>query len=547
MKNVMDFHSLFYSRKERTFQDSIILKFIKVTPVKRKRSENNKTNGKMFQTKFFVKTGNGISVSVCQKAFLNILGITRTRVETIAKNFFSNGTTLTEKRGGDRKTSKFANRINSIIKFVRRFPSIEAHYCRSKTKRQYLSSNLSINKMSKMYNESVCDSLKVKSSYFRKVFVTKFNLGFNVPRTDVCSTCTELCERVKNTNDPVRKTEAITLLRIHKLRAKKFYQLLKEPDNETLVLSFDMQKNQTLPKVPDQAAYYSRQLYFHNLTVVQGNSKSKLTKDNVFCYCWTEDSFGKDSNLVSSVIYDRLIKTDLSNFKKIKLFCDGCGGQNKNSILLAMCSRFMIDAPQNIESIEIVFPVRGHSFLPPDRVFGLIEKEVKRCEVIENPQKYKDIIGDYGRVIMLGEDCKVYDWRNETRKCIKPTANWPFPISKVKRVIITKSKNKNQSLIRGEISYQSDLLTACYLTKKGKTIKQMNPDIITSNNIANISRPKLKDVEKLLTTHFGQNWRDLEILQYFVNVLNHSEIPTVPNRDEPYCEENQDDEIPIIV
>lgn len=55
--------------------------------------------------------------------------------------------------------------------------------------------------------------------------------------------------------------------------------------------SFDCPKNQPLPKLPDQSTYYSRQFYIYNLTIVQGTSKDKLTKENVFSYVWGEEQY----------------------------------------------------------------------------------------------------------------------------------------------------------------------------------------------------------------------------------------------------------------
>lgn len=54
----------------------------------------------------------------------------------------------------------------------------------------------------------------------------------------------------------------------------------------------------------------------------------------------------------------------------------------ENTIMLAMLSKWLTEAPQNIKQIELVFPVVGHSYIPPDRVFAKIEKKVRRHEVV---------------------------------------------------------------------------------------------------------------------------------------------------------------------
>lgn len=56
---------------------------------------------------------------------------------------------------------------------------------------------------------------------------------------------------------------------------------------------------------------------------------------------------------------------------------------------------FLFLAPVHRESIEMVFPIVGHSFLPADRIFARIEKEMKkkmRLLVQMNIQTYFQIL-----------------------------------------------------------------------------------------------------------------------------------------------------------
>lgn len=103
------------------------------------------------------------------------------------------------------------------------------------------------------------------NSYFRDILNRFYNIGFGSPRTDVCSTCTELNEKIKVEKDPNVKNTLMIYKRVHKLKAKVFYQLLNEQKDGMATLSFDCHNNQVLPKVPDQIAYYSRQLYIYKL------------------------------------------------------------------------------------------------------------------------------------------------------------------------------------------------------------------------------------------------------------------------------------------
>ncbi|KAJ8704984.1 hypothetical protein PYW08_012304 [Mythimna loreyi] len=294
----------------------------------------------------------------------------------------------------------------------------------------------------------------VKKSYFRAIFNRDFNLGFGNPRTDVCSKCIELDGKIKTEKDQEKKKDLMIEKRVHKLRAKAFFRLLQEKSEDMITFSFDCQKNNPLPKVPDQSAYYSRQIYLYNFTIVQGSSKDHLNKDTTYAYLWTENEFPKTSNQIASAVYDRLNKTNFDGVSTVRLVADGCGGQNKNSILLCMLSRWLLDN-LSLKKIEVVFPITGHSFMPPDRVFGNIEKVLKKQEVIIRPEDYIDIIATNATITKM-RDIQMLDFRTAAKEVLKPTARWPFKISECKRFVLKRSKTVGNVLIRGELHFNSD-------------------------------------------------------------------------------------------
>lgn len=67
-------------------------------------------------------------------------------------------------------------------------------------------------------------------------------------------------------------------------------------------------------------------------------------------------------------------------------------------------------APEDVIEIELMYPVMGHSFLPPDR--GQIEKETRKLEV-SLPYEKSDIFFNYSSVVNIGEGaCAVYNWNS---------------------------------------------------------------------------------------------------------------------------------------
>lgn len=77
--------------------------------------------------------------------------------------------------------------------------------------------------------------------------------------------------------------------------------------------------------------------------------------------------------------------------------------------MVGMCAIWLSQAPPHIKKIELIFPIPGHSFIPPDRVFGLIEKEIKHMENIVQPEEYIEVYKNYGTVILFDN---VMDWKS---------------------------------------------------------------------------------------------------------------------------------------
>ena len=211
---------------------------------------------------------------------------------------------------------------------------------------------------------------------------------------------------------------------MHLLKAKAFYNLLREKKENLIIFSFDCQKNMVLPKVPDQTAYYSRQLYQYNLTVVIGNSKCHQTKENTFIYEWKETEYSKSSNEIASAVYHCICQHNFAEtISTVRLVSDGCGGQDKNSIMIAMLFYWLSkDVPAHITMVELIFPMVGHSFLPPDRVFTRIEKKIRKKEVIADPMDYVKVFAEHGTVISLKG--LVRDWKSIAEIILKKPEQW---------------------------------------------------------------------------------------------------------------------------
>lgn len=112
---------------------------------------------------------------------------------------------------------------------------------------------------------------------------------------------------------------------------------------------------------------------------------------------------------------------------------------------------------RTVKKVELIFPVIGHSFMPPDRVFAVIEKQIRKKDTIVQPNKYLDIFSNHATIIKLGsEHCPVYDWKLGVVGNQAKPEKWYFRLNACKRLILSQNAQKTTVLARGECFYRSD-------------------------------------------------------------------------------------------
>jgi len=236
-----------------------------------------------------------------------------------------------------------------------------------------------------------------------------------------------------------------------------------------------------------------------------------------------ENEASRGSNEISSAVLFNYLKNIVqesesfeSTIKTVHLVSDGCRGQNKNNIVVGMAVSWLAQAPPNIDSIELLFPVRGHSFLPCDRLFGRIEKELKTNNTILEPKGFHEIFSHHcDKVFHIGTDWFCDDWKTATSAIYKPVKY----IQEGKRIIATRTYSGNKVPVinvRCESSYKCDVDTPVNLLKKEK--KHSNIVVNRLPSSRPINPKKLKDIHKLLHVAYGANWRDLPGVEVYLNL-----------------------------
>ncbi|KAJ4425551.1 hypothetical protein ANN_27746, partial [Periplaneta americana] len=194
-----------------------------------------------------------------------------------------------------------------------------------------------------------------------------------------------------------------------------------------------------------------------NFTIVQQSSHGQLNSSTVNSHMWNETKYPKSSNEIAAAVYFTLNSTEIpTNVNTNRILADGCGGQNRNTTRIGMFLKWLSGAPKNITEVELLFAIAGHIFIPPNRVFGNVEKQLKKTVTIIQPQGYIEVFKRFGTARKLVFDYPLYNWKSAVRKNIVTHREWHFKFNVAKRLIITRSK-ETVLLVRGGPHYRSDV------------------------------------------------------------------------------------------
>lgn len=391
-------------------------------------------------------------VPVCQNAFRSLHGITGRRIQTLQSQLINEGKIKKDGRG------KHVNRphrlkdsvLEHIHEHIKSLKGRKSHYSLHESNKLYLSEELNIKKLFEMFKELYPED---KASYesYRSIFNTHYNIGFGYPRCDTCSTCDEynvnlraLTQSLESSEDKESIENEIRLLnvnnQVHLKKAETFYARkrnarLNARNKESVeAICMDFQKNLNVPNITTNDAYYKRKLgyYLFNIHMLS-NSSSKF-------YVYDETIAKKGSDNVASMLYDFIMFQLPDTVRKITIFCDSCGGQNKNYVIIRFIY-YIVHIQRKLDEIKIVFPVRGHSYMECDRNMALINQKAH----IELPSEWADqvAVARSKPSPFIVEQCQqdlFRNWADYFKPMFKPKC--PIPTRSIKEIRVHREKPK---------------------------------------------------------------------------------------------------------
>lgn len=115
-----------------------------------------------------------------------------------------------------------------------------------------------------------------------------------------------------------------------------------------------------------------------------------IQENTATMYVHTENYALRGPNEVIKALDDYIKNNKKPSQTRLELYCDNCFSQKKNRYLFTfldqLCARGLL------ESVTIFYPVPGHSMMPVDRDFALIERKRLKHDKIYTPDHYIDLI-----------------------------------------------------------------------------------------------------------------------------------------------------------
>nr|CAH7719518.1 unnamed protein product [Callosobruchus chinensis] len=275
------------------------------------------------------------------------------------------------------------NYINRSGKTVKRhidlFPRIESHYCRRDSKKEYLSPELNISVMYRLYIEFCeANNLSPVSRFVYQAIFHEYDppLSFYKPKKDQCSVCnvfkaSQNKESLRVDYENHKRREKESLLMKEKIKHKQQKIMGLSSELSPLICK---QFCQFLLRV-----YYKSHLNVYNFTIYDSSTKDGIS------YIWDETHGSKGSSEVGTCLF-KYLQSLPATVEHIATFSDTCGGQNRNKFVSA-AMLYSVNKLPNLKTIDLKFMESGHSYLEADSMHATIER-ARRHKKIYNTREW---------------------------------------------------------------------------------------------------------------------------------------------------------------
>lgn len=336
------------------------------------------------------------NLKVCKQYFLKTFQISDGRCFRALKKVRVGCEPGSDLRGKQPSVNKVDDaRLQIVRDHIESFPAYQSHYTRAHNpNRKFLSEFLNIRALYNLYKDH-CDNINavaVSESKYRHIFNYEYNLHFHAPHKDTCTKCDNLKIKIAGCEDPQKLQELENSKELHLRKAQLAREKLvlakadsKKDDSNVYGLTFDLQKALAFPTLTCSIAYYKRNMYVYNMGC------HELSSESAYMYAWDETVASRGSQEIASCLLEHFRNKVPQDKDHVVMFSDSCGGQNRNIKLALRCMQFLQNENTHLKTIDQKFMTSGHSFLPNDADFGVIETYSKG-RIMNVPRDWYDAI-----------------------------------------------------------------------------------------------------------------------------------------------------------
>lgn len=285
--------------------------------------------------------------------------------------------------------------IDTVRTFNEKLPRYMSHYNRRDSPKEYLSMEYSIQLCFERYSQD-CDVMKkkaVSADKFRRIFTEEYNISFKSPKSDTCQRCDSLAVAIKHakiSNDDNELNSLELQQQLHHRKAEAGQKEISKASNEARqnsgvhVITFDLQQTLPTPKLTTGPMFYKRKLWCYNLSI------HSCGDNQGYFFLWDEATAKRGSDEIASCLKMYFENNDIKGEKLIAI-SDNCGGQNKNWTLVSFWLYLLKTG--RFKDIKHIFPQVGHTMLPSDRDFALVEKHVtSHYQMVYAPEHWEEVL-----------------------------------------------------------------------------------------------------------------------------------------------------------
>lgn len=379
--------SQYYYSIDGSQKKDFLCRQVKVSSVERRRGCKGHRKPKSLSCSYYLPLADSeADVRVCQNFFCKTLSLSKKSVMYVIQNRNDLGQFVSPNlQKGKTPACKTSDaREQQVREHIMSFPVVESHYCRADTTAKYLSADLNIAQMYRLYRSTFCTEKHIEdpvsAGVYRRIFVTDFNIRFFMPKKDQCCVCNAYYSAKDDEKEKLKgQWEDHKTREKESMDMKKADKIAATNDQTIHAITFDLQAVLPLPFAGDAQIYYSRKLAVYNFTIYDTAS------NNGYCYMWDETEGKRGANEVATCLLDYL-KHLPEAIRTVTSFSDTCAGQNRNQFICAS----MIYAVQetSITRIDLKYMESGHSYLEADSMHSTIES-AKRHQKIYTTREYE--------------------------------------------------------------------------------------------------------------------------------------------------------------